>query len=156
MDTKQQLNNVLVIMVFSISCILSSCRLFDDYLKVDEVHGNKIVLKNESSHTIRFEWRKKANASEISMDYPISVGGYHEYQGKDNVYDLLKETINVNFILKVSNDSQTLEYNELELQSLSENIHSIININSWVKDCYTLDNDTFDILLFTFTDKDFE
>ena len=156
METKIKLYSVLVITVFSILCIFSSCRLFDDYLKVDDVHGNKIVFKNETTHTIHFEWRKKANASEISMDYPISVGGCHEYQGNDNVYDLLKETINTNFLLKVSNDSKTLEYDELELQSLSENIHSIINLNSWVKDYYTFENDTFDILMFTFTDKDFE
>ena len=156
MRNKITIPSVLALMVFSIIILLPSCILFDDFLKRDDIHGNKIVFKNETSTELFFEWRKTANPSEISMDYPISVNGFHEYQSVNNVYNLLQETINTNFILKVSNGTKTIDNTNLELQSFPDSIHSITNLNSWEKDFYVYEGDTFDILRFTFTDKDFK
>ena len=156
MEWKIKLNNVLVLTVFSIIILFPSCKLFDDYLKIDDIHGNKIVFKNETSTELYFEWRKTANPSEISMDYTIVKNGVSEYQSVNNVYNLLQETINTNFILKVSNGTKTIDNTNLELQSFPDSIHSITNLNSWEKDFYVYESDTFDILRFTFTDKDFE
>ena len=156
MIRKQKIKIVVVSMVFSITCILQSCRLFDDFLTIDEVHGNKVVFQNKTSNSIYLEWYKTSNKSEISMDYTIYVGEFHEYEERENVYEQLIELINSNFILKVSKGNKHIEYNDLTLQMLPDTIHSITNVNSWVKDYYVLGKDTFDILTFTFTDNDFE
>ena len=157
METKLKLYIALVSMVFSVISLLSSCILFDDALTVDW-HGNKIVIKNATSHAIFLNRQRGKVNKEINSPIKciIAVGDVYEVEEKTPTETMIRERLEDTFKLSVSCGSKNLDYTDLVLQSLPDNIHSITNINSWDKDFYVHKGDTFDILTFTFTDKDFE
>ena len=157
MEWKIKLHIVFYLMVFSVISLLSSCILFDDAL-TEDWHGNKIVIRNYTSHPL--VWYRQRGKVEKEIDNPIdriiAIGDIFEVEEKTPTEKMLQERIKDTFKLTVSNGTKTLDYTDMELQSFPDSIHSITNLNSWEKDFYVYEGDTFDILRFTFTDKDFE
>ena len=146
-----------MITVFSIISLLSSCKLFDDAL-TEDWHGNKIVIRNYTSHPLVWYRQRGKVEKEInnSIDRIIAIGDIFEVEEKTPTEKMLQERIDDTFKLTISNGTKNIDYTDLELQSLPDSIHRIYNLNSWEKDFYVYEGDTFDILRFTFTDKDFE
>ena len=147
----------LVLLLAVLLGFLSSCNWFGLH-EEEPFHGNKLVFENKTTKNLNcfFEWGKSDPQFRNSDSYNIPVNGTHVYEEKTPIEDLLKDKIDDFFRVEISNGVKNIKYTDLQLDTLPENIHSIININSWVKDSYVADGDTFDILKFTFTDKDFE
>ncbi len=162
MIRKTKFSNALKLMAFSAMLFMQSCFLFEYNAEPEYKPKSVIVLENGTSAPIHLEWLQPSLQSEneynLSMDYSIKVGDFHSYPvGKDNdINKGLRSTLPEIFKLIVTKDTKCIEYPNLKLESLPESVHSVVNINSWVKDKRVIDGDTLDALSFTFTDKDFE
>ncbi|MBR4215518.1 MAG: hypothetical protein IKR94_09390 [Bacteroidales bacterium] len=162
MIRKTKFSNALKLMAFCAMLFMQSCFLFEYNAEPEYKPKSVIVLENGTSDTIHLKWMKPsfeaADEYMLTMDNKLAHNQINAYTdgGEKDIYVLLRSSLPEHFKLIVTKDTKCIEYPNLKLESLPESVHSVVNINSWVKDKRVIDGDTLDALSFTFTDKDFE
>ena len=146
-------------MFLSAMLLVQSC--LDDKVEPEYQPKNVIIFENGTSDTIRLNLLQPSSISgeyTSAMDIKLAKNQINAFpdKGEPDVLVLLKSALPEDFKLIVTKKAKSIEYSNFKFDSLPESVHSVMNLNSWVKATRILDGNSFDALCYTFIDKDFE